>query len=65
MTIGDLLVRNATKFPERAAVVSAEGAVDYRVLNERVNRLANALIGAGLRKGDRIGVLVHNCRQFM
>ncbi len=34
-------------------------------LNQRVNRLSHALLGAGLKKGDRIGVLVHNCHQFI
>jgi acyl-CoA synthetase (AMP-forming)/AMP-acid ligase II len=35
------------------------------MLNERVNRLAQRLLDFGLTKGDRIGVLVHNCRQFI
>jgi long-chain acyl-CoA synthetase len=65
MTIGDLLVRNANKFPGKPAVVSEEQTITYRALNERVNRLAGALIDAGLKKGERIGVLVHNSQQFI
>lgn len=65
MTIGDLLVRNANKFPGKPAVVSEEQTITYRALNERVNRLASALIDAGLKKGERIGVLVHNSQQFI
>ena len=65
MTIGDLLVRNANKFPEKLAVVSEGLSMDYCTFNERVNRLANSLIHAGLSKGDRVGVLVHNCHQFL
>jgi acyl-CoA synthetase (AMP-forming)/AMP-acid ligase II len=65
MTIGDLLVRNANKFPDKPAVVSEEQTITYRALNERVNRLASALTGAGLKKGDRVGVLVHNSQQFI
>jgi long-chain acyl-CoA synthetase len=66
MTIGDLLVRNANKFPNKTAVVS-DGNVrmTFRVFNERVNRLANRLCDLGLVKGDRIGVLVHNGHQFL
>jgi acyl-CoA synthetase (AMP-forming)/AMP-acid ligase II len=37
----------------------------FSALNERVNRLANALVDLGLEKGDRVGVLVHNCHQFI
>jgi len=65
MVVGDLLVRNARKFPEKIAVVSEGVPVSYKTLNERVNCLANALVKRGLRKGDRIGVLVHNSRQFI
>ncbi len=65
MTIGDLLVRNANKFPDKRAVVGEGVAETFRELNERVNGLANALLAIGLEKGDRIGVLVHNCRQFL
>jgi acyl-CoA synthetase (AMP-forming)/AMP-acid ligase II len=66
MTIGDLLVRNANKFPDKQAVVSEKGpSMTFRRLNERVNRLSHALLDSGLKKGDRIGVLVHNCHQFL
>jgi acyl-CoA synthetase (AMP-forming)/AMP-acid ligase II len=65
MTIGDLLVRNANKFPEKLAVVSEAFSMGYCTFNERVNRLANSLIHAGLKKEDRVGVLVHNCHQFL
>jgi long-chain acyl-CoA synthetase len=66
MTIGDLLVRNANKFPNKTAVVSeGEVSMTFRTFNERVNRLAQRLIDFGVNKGDRIGVLAHNGHQFM
>jgi acyl-CoA synthetase (AMP-forming)/AMP-acid ligase II len=66
MTIGDLLVRNANKFPNKVAVVSeGEASMTFRAFNERVNRLSQSLLDFGTRKGDRIGVLVHNCHQFI
>ncbi len=65
MTIGDLLVRNAHKFPDKTAVVSEERSLTFGDFNRRVNRLAEALIARGLTKGDRIGVLVHNGHQFL
>jgi acyl-CoA synthetase (AMP-forming)/AMP-acid ligase II len=66
MTIGDLLIRNAHKFPDKTALVSEEGvSMTFRALNERVNRLSHALLDVGLSKGDRVGVLVHNCHQFI
>ena len=65
MVVGEMFARNARKFPEKIAVVSGDVSLTYGTLNERVNRLANGLSTMGLNKGDRIGVLVHNCHQFI
>ena len=65
MTVGEMLTRNANKFPTKKAVVSEETSLDFKTLKERVNRLANGLLKKGLKKGDRIGVLIHNCHQFI
>jgi acyl-CoA synthetase (AMP-forming)/AMP-acid ligase II len=65
MTIGDLLTRNANKFPHKKAVVSDGLSITFRELEDRVNSLAHELMGRQLTKGDRIGVLTHNCSQFI
>lgn len=65
MRVGDVLIRNASKFPEKIALVSEEFAENYRTLNNRVNRLASILLRKGVRKGERLGVLVHNGHQFI
>lgn len=65
MVVGDMLVRDANKFPEKIAVISGDIRLTYKMLNERVNSLAHVLMERGLQKGDRIGVLVHNCHQFL
>jgi acyl-CoA synthetase (AMP-forming)/AMP-acid ligase II len=65
MVIGDMLLRDAKKFPEKIAIASKDFSITYQELNVRVNRLANGLLKKGLKKRDRIGVLVHNCHQFI
>jgi acyl-CoA synthetase (AMP-forming)/AMP-acid ligase II len=65
MVVGDMLFKNAVKFPGRVAIVSQGLSITYGDLNKRVNRLANAVGRIGLRKGDRIGVLLHNSFQFV
>jgi len=37
----------------------------FREWNARSCRLANALLGLGLRKGDRIAILAYNCVEWM
>lgn len=62
--IGTLLVKNARFFPERMAVADVDGAYSYAELNEKVNRIANYLLYLGLEKGDRIGFVCDNCKEF-
>jgi acyl-CoA synthetase (AMP-forming)/AMP-acid ligase II len=50
----------ATNFPDRVAVVYRDRRVTYREFDDQVNRLANALLGLGLKTGDRVAVLLGN-----
>jgi fatty-acyl-CoA synthase len=63
--IGSWLVKREFLTPAKEAVVDGELRLSYRELNRRVNRLANALLGLGLRNGDRIAVLSYNRLEFV
>jgi len=54
------LTRSASLHPDRTAVVHGELRRTYRELHARVNRLASALRGRGLRRRDRVAVLSPN-----
>jgi fatty-acyl-CoA synthase len=54
------LRRSACAYPGKVAVVHGERRYTYRQLDERVNRLASALISAGLAPGDRVAFLAPN-----
>jgi long-chain acyl-CoA synthetase len=60
-----LLEKTAVKFPDSEAVVSEQTRVSYRKLNEEANRLANALIKCGIKKGDRVLLMAPNIPQFI
>ncbi len=64
MGMGDVLRRSALHFPERAAFIFEGRAVIYSQLDRRVNRLSNGLLANGLKKGDRVAVICHNCPEF-
>ena len=51
--------------PDRDCMVFEGKRWTYGQTNERVNRLANALVKLGVRKGDRIGILQVNCHQYI
>ena len=48
----------------KIAIRSAAGEVTYAELAERVNRCGNALAGLGLRRGDRLLMVVKDCAEF-
>jgi len=64
MPMGDILRRSAQRSPRKTAFVFGPLSVTYEELNQRVNRLANRLLGLGLRKGDRVAVFLHNSPEF-
>ncbi len=65
MNAGYLITRSAHFFPERAAFVIDGQPIRYLDLNRRINKLANALLSLGLKKGDRVGLLFHNSLAYL
>jgi fatty-acyl-CoA synthase len=63
--IGEVLGANAQLFPERLGARDLARSMTFHQWNARACRLANALLGLGLRKGDRIAILAYNCVEWM
>jgi fatty-acyl-CoA synthase len=59
-TIGGLFAARARIDPGAVAVVEGDRRLTFAALNERVNRLVHVLAGAGIGRGDRIGILARN-----
>src|SRR5208283_2227291 len=60
MNLGQNFKVNAKKYPDTLALKDQNRSFTYRQTNERVNRLAGSLLAVGLRKGDKIAVLLEN-----
>jgi len=60
-----LIERAVKEYPERTALVFADRRLTFAQLDSRVNRLANALLELGLKKGDRVGMLLKNGCEFI
>ncbi len=63
--IGDVVALNARLFPEKIGARDLDRSMTFREWERRANRLANALVGLGLRKGDRVCVLAYNCVEWL
>jgi fatty-acyl-CoA synthase len=66
-TIGEDLERTAAAWPEREALVVAHEGVrlTYAELEAAVDALAGGLLGAGLQRGDRVGIWAPNHWQWV
>lgn len=65
MTLGSSLARTARKYPSKLVVADDQRHLTYHQLNERVNRLANAIATMGFARGQRAAVLSNNCTSLM
>jgi acyl-CoA synthetase (AMP-forming)/AMP-acid ligase II len=65
MNTADFLTIATAICPDRDAITFEGSRWTYAQFNDRVNRLAHALTTAGVRRGDRIGMLSVNCNQYM
>jgi long-chain acyl-CoA synthetase len=62
--VGDVLEETARKFPEKTALISREGGLTFKVVNEQAACLANHLWNEGVRQGTRVGILLPNSSAF-
>lgn len=60
-----LLAEMAARYPEREAVVAAGSGLTYTVFAAEVARCAAALRAAGIRHGDRVGILMGNRPEWL
>ncbi|MBW1683169.1 MAG: AMP-binding protein, partial [Deltaproteobacteria bacterium] len=64
-TIYDYICRNATLYPNDDCIVFGDKRLTHKQYKEKCDHLAAGLIKAGAEKGDRLGVVAHNCDEFM
>jgi long-chain acyl-CoA synthetase len=55
----------AREYPDHVALMLKGGKVTYRELDEQSDQFAAALAKMGVKKGDRVALLMANCPQFV
>lgn len=67
MNIGFIPEKTARLAPNREALIDVPNnrRMTYGELDQRVRQLANALLSAGLKKGDRVAILSKNCIEYL
>ena len=65
MNIGTLPARHARYRGGHLAVVFKDQRLTYREFNARINKLANAMLAAGIEKGDKVATILPNCLELL
>jgi long-chain acyl-CoA synthetase len=65
VNVGSLLARHARYRGNHLAVVCGRHRLDFGEVHARVNRFANALHAMGLRKGDKLAIILPNCIELL
>ncbi len=63
--VGDIPTKCARLFPDKEGVVFQERRLTFREVADRCNRLANGLLKMGVKKGERVAVLLGNCSEYL
>ncbi|MBI2929400.1 MAG: AMP-binding protein [Verrucomicrobia bacterium] len=61
MMVQDLLQQSAARLPNKTALVCGGQRLTYAEIEAMANRLANALVQHGVRRGDRVALYLPNC----
>ena len=64
LNFGEMLSVHARLAPNRLGARDLDRSMTFAQWNERSCRLANALLGLGLAKGDRVAILAYNCVEW-
>lgn len=63
--LGEILARQSRKYPDKTALIFGEKRFSYQEFNDRANRLANYLLGKGVKHGDKVGILLFNGNEIL
>jgi long-chain acyl-CoA synthetase len=65
VSMPEALTRNARQFPDHAALLYMGKEISFRELERQVNRFGRALLELGVRKGDKVAMLLPNIPQIV
>jgi len=65
LTFPVVVARLARQFAEMPALLSEQGSWSYRELGERANRCAHWALAQGIGRGDRVCLILPNCREYL
>ena len=64
-TIGSLLTKKSIEHPNKIFLRFRNCHYSYKEVDVITNRIANSLLDLGIKKGDKVAILLENCPEFI
>lgn len=64
-SLGDFFARAGKYFSNKDAIIFEDKRFTYGQINNRVNKLSNALLDLGIKKGEKVAILFYNSPQYI
>jgi len=65
VSVGDLVRDTARRIPDKTALIFHDQSIKYAEVDREIERAAAGFASLGIKRGDRVAVLVHNVPHFV
>ena len=65
MNVKYLISTAVREYSDNTAIIYGEKRYTFKPLNSRVNKLVSGLLRMGIKKGDRVAMLLENCIELI
>lgn len=65
MNICRSIEHHALKYPQKTALIYCDVSISYSELNKSVNKVANGLRSLGIKKSDKVAIMLPNIPEFI
>ena len=65
VSVGDLVRDTARRIPDKTALIFHDQPIKYAEVDREIERAAAGFASLGIKRGDRVAVLVHNVPHFV
>ena len=65
MNIRELIEYNAEHNPNKIYLFFEDQEISYQEFNDNINRIANGLLHLGVKRGDKVCLLLFNSPEFL
>jgi crotonobetaine/carnitine-CoA ligase len=65
MNLKELIKKRTETYRDKTFIVYQDEEITYTQMNNLSNRVANAFLDMGIRKGDKVAIMLPNCPEFL